>query len=204
MQIVVFNDLIFHTGCFLGILSSKSKIRYFVRICFLCVFFLLLALSVCRLGWCFFFRLILLLIIRVIWIGYCYAAQQCIGFGRQQLKCADNHGKRLVSCIFRWFFVFLLFYSHKMKNPLNQYLELRWCTRTMDAVVVSRGLYVLHWIIGCSRSSVKRKLVSQEKHRCTAAMTAATMAATFQFFLYRSFLPFVAGVFVNVTRASSI
>lgn len=119
MQIVVFNDLIFHTGCFLGILSSKSKIRYFVRICFLCVFFLLLALSVCRLGRVFF-RLILLLIIRVIWIGYCYAAQQCIGFGRQQLKCADNHGKRLVSCIFRWFFVFLLFYSHKMKNPLNQ------------------------------------------------------------------------------------
>lgn len=37
----------------------------------------------------FFFRLILLLIIRVIWIGYCYAAQQCIGFGRQQLKCAQ-------------------------------------------------------------------------------------------------------------------
>lgn len=87
MQIVVFNDLIFHTGCFLGILSSKSKIRYFVRICFLMCIFLLLALSVCRLGRVFF-RLILLLIIRVIWIGYCYAAQQCIGFGRQQLKCA--------------------------------------------------------------------------------------------------------------------
>lgn len=75
----------------------------------------------------------------------------------------------------------------------------------MDAVVVSRGLYVLPWIIGCSRSSVKRKLVSQEKHRCTAAMTATTMAATSQFyFLYRSFLPFDAGVFVSVTRASSI
>lgn len=121
MQIVVFNDLIFHTGCFfLGFFSLKSKIRYFVRICFLMCIFLLLALSVCRLGRVFFVWFCFWsFVCDLEWLLLCSSAVYWFWSSTTKVR-TDNHGKRLVWCVFRWFFVFLLFYSHKMKNPLNQ------------------------------------------------------------------------------------